>query len=273
MFPSHDRQANKHIWNNSKQTGGLKLTLLAIAEFANEKNGWKCYPSIETLADMVGVTERQIKRNINQLEESGEIIVHRNTGRGNANIYDLSPIIKGDICDRKGDMGDTLYEEEKVTSVTERVTSVTIKGDMGVTPTNNNQKEPIYIYTGAATDDQILPLIESLKTVTKERYLNRNHNKFDDLALSIYHDEATPQSILGFGKWWDANCYYTPPSKPALKTIGDHWLDYMNGKSLNSKPSSNGHNGIHQPARVQMSDDERAEFEAYLKKSEEFQQR
>lgn len=98
-----------------------------------------------------------------------------------------------------------------------------------------------YIYTGSATDDQISPLIEALKTVTKEKYTNGRHGKFDDVALAIYHEGATPETIAGFGKWWEVNCWYDTPSRAALMTICDHWLDYMSGKSLKQKTSPNGH--------------------------------
>jgi len=124
----------KSVWQNSKQTGGLKLTLLALADYCGQDNGYKCWPSIPTLATMVGTSERQIKRNLAQLEESGELVVLRNVGRANTNLYDLSPL--------KGDTHDTISVKEKVTSKTEKVTSRVIKGDTHVTQTVRTVKEP-----------------------------------------------------------------------------------------------------------------------------------
>lgn len=132
-------EAYKMVWHNSKQTGGLKLTMLALAEYCNKKNAYKCWPSIRTLAQMVGTSERQIKRNIVKLEEAGEIVILRNVGRSNTNLYDLSPL--------KGDTHDTFYETEKVTPVTEKVTSEVIKGDTHVTQTIRTEKEPLLLGT------------------------------------------------------------------------------------------------------------------------------
>lgn len=117
------------------------MTLLALADYCRPENGTKCWPSIQTLAEMVGTSERQIKRNLAALEESGELVILRNVGRSNTNLYDLSPL-KGDIDDIKGDTDDTIYETEKVTSRAEKVTSRVIKGDMDVTRSVITVSEP-----------------------------------------------------------------------------------------------------------------------------------
>lgn len=135
-------EAYQAVWQNSKQTGGLKLTLMALAEFASPENNYHCWPSIATLAGMVRVTDRQIQTNIQQLEKSGEIMVNRNTGRGNANEYDLTPLVKGEVRGKKGEAESikgepdfTNNDEERVKSDVERVKSSVIKGEPDFTPT------------------------------------------------------------------------------------------------------------------------------------------
>lgn len=128
-------EVSKMVWANSKQTGGLKLTLLALADYCRPENGLKCWPSIPTIAEMVGTNERQIKRNLAKLEELGELIILRNVGRSNTNLYDLSPL--------KGVTDDTISEEEKVSSETEKVSSETIKGVTDDTQTVYESIEPL----------------------------------------------------------------------------------------------------------------------------------
>lgn len=143
--------AYKAVWANSKQKGTLKLTLLALAEYASVEHDWTCWPTMATIAEMIGTSERQAIRNIQALEASGEIKVDRNAGRGNVNIYDLKPVIdvsicesiKGDIQCQKPDTDDRFSSEEKVTSEAEKVTSMTIKGDMDVTQSLNNPYKPL----------------------------------------------------------------------------------------------------------------------------------
>lgn len=132
--------AYRAAWEVSGLSSGAKLTLLAIAEHAND-SGW-AWPSIERLAVMTGVSTRQATRNIQALEDAGVLQVDRNSGRGNVNRY---RIVKGDIRDVKGDIDVTLYEQEKVTSVTEKVTSMTIKGDIDVTQNRNEPIEPLVL--------------------------------------------------------------------------------------------------------------------------------
>lgn len=125
-------QASKIVWENSKQTGGLKLTLLAIADFASPGNGWTCEAAIETLAGMVGVSDRQIKKNLKALEGCGELVIERQIGRGNTNQYSLAPLVKGEL-------EDTFYQQEKVNPSTEKVNSGVIKGEPEDTQTNRTK--------------------------------------------------------------------------------------------------------------------------------------
>ena len=125
-------------------TGGIKLTLLAIAEYASKKNGYSCMASIGTLAKMTGTSTRQMKRNITTLEGLGLIKVERGQGRSYTNLYSIYALVKGD-------MGVTFNEEikgdiqgKKVTWVSPikplKVTPRVNKGDTHVTLSVNNHK-------------------------------------------------------------------------------------------------------------------------------------
>ena len=86
-------EASKAAWK-ADCPGNLKLLLLALADFASKKNNYTCMAGIESLADMVGTSERQVRSNLRKLEELGLIITTLNRGRSNTNVYDLKPIIK-----------------------------------------------------------------------------------------------------------------------------------------------------------------------------------
>lgn len=149
-------EAYKAVWSNSNQVGTRKLLLLALAEFASEENDWRCWPSIGKLANMVGVSDRQIKTHLAALESSAEIIIRRGQGRGNTNEYDITPVIKGEV-------GFTFLEPEKVKSSAEKVKSSVIKGEVDFTQTIRNQKEPLF---SADDDDDIDMLAKHFQSKT-----------------------------------------------------------------------------------------------------------
>ena len=144
-------EAYQAAWN-APITGGQKLTLLALADFASTENGYTCYASIATLAQMVGTEPRQIQRNLAKLESDGYIKIEVSKGRGNTNVYDLSPIMTQNTSSRteKHVMDDTLSENktrhpgQKNTSwMTQNTSSRTEKHVMDDTQTINNQIEPL----------------------------------------------------------------------------------------------------------------------------------
>ena len=111
------------VWKTSKQKGNALLTLLAIADIADEDG--KAWPGIKFLADKVRISERQIQRLLPQIVASGELHIAKGGGRRNTNLYTvvlrkddkLSPFsVKGDI------------------QGIERVTSGAIKGDIAMSP-------------------------------------------------------------------------------------------------------------------------------------------
>lgn len=145
-------EAYQAVWSyrgNGFKTN-LRCTLLALAEFASKHNGYTCSASIATIAEMLDTETRQAQRNLADLESLGLITIRQNCGRGNTNIYDLSPImaLKGVTHDTFSDKETlssmTPISEEKVSSRTQKVSSRTVKGVMHDTLTvfnHINQEE------------------------------------------------------------------------------------------------------------------------------------
>jgi len=134
-----------------------KMVLLRIVDLANDA-GRRVFPSVGRLAHECCTSERTVQRALRDLEAAGLIAVIGNAtgGRGKAREYavDVDRLAgmhqayeKGDIGDtdtaENGDAGVTLSDPERVTSVQERVTSATEKGDTHVTPpTKNTHQDP-----------------------------------------------------------------------------------------------------------------------------------
>jgi len=145
-------EAYQAVWSyrgNGFKTN-LRCTLLALAEFASKHNGYTCSASIATIAEMLDTEPRQAQRNLADLESLGLITIRQNCGRGNTNIYDLSPImaLKGVTHDTFSDKENlssmTPISKEKVSSRTQKVSSRTVKGVMHDTLTvfnHINQEE------------------------------------------------------------------------------------------------------------------------------------
>lgn len=78
-----------HVWEHSKQKGAGLLLLLAIADNANDDGD--CFPGVARLAQRVRADERNVKRMIGKLEESGELLVFKEAGiqtdHGWTNLY------------------------------------------------------------------------------------------------------------------------------------------------------------------------------------------
>lgn len=131
----------KRVWK-LQITAPEKLVLLCLADFASDKD-LRAYPSIATIADATRLSERQVQRHLAALVDAGHIAIDENPygGRGKSRVYRFK-IGKGDTGDtvssnervtsttRKGDANDTDLPQQRVTSTTERVTSKAKKGDI-----------------------------------------------------------------------------------------------------------------------------------------------
>ena len=65
-------QVMQAVWEHSKADGRARLVLLAIADHQGEIGAW---PSIATLARMVNSSERSVQRDIQYLQDLGELKV------------------------------------------------------------------------------------------------------------------------------------------------------------------------------------------------------
>ena len=73
------------VWANSKQKGSALLLMVSIADYANEKG--VAYPSIETLARKVRMSERNVQLLLRRLEEAGELDIKASAGPSGCNLY------------------------------------------------------------------------------------------------------------------------------------------------------------------------------------------
>lgn len=79
-----------HIWKHSQHKDSVLLLLLAIGDFADER-GW-AYPSAGTLAKMLRMTERNVRKLVDKAEASGELVVYNQvekegSARHFSNVY------------------------------------------------------------------------------------------------------------------------------------------------------------------------------------------
>lgn len=63
------------VWNHSKQKRSRKLVLLAVADYCSNDDGSGAWPSQGSLASKTGLTDRQVRTILLDLEKSGELQV------------------------------------------------------------------------------------------------------------------------------------------------------------------------------------------------------
>lgn len=113
------------VWKQSRAKGGDLLVELAIADFADDEGN--AYPSIPTLGKKSRLSDRQVKRSLQNLEQLGELKVLRGKGPHGTNRYRL----RSDIVSR-----DNLSQ-----GVPNEATGGDICGKAGVTPMSPNPSE------------------------------------------------------------------------------------------------------------------------------------
>lgn len=79
-------EATRRVWEHSQQKKMHLLLLAALAEMTNQRSE-VCNPSVEYLADKIGVGERQAQRLLRELEESGELYAPPAVGRTRKTLY------------------------------------------------------------------------------------------------------------------------------------------------------------------------------------------
>lgn len=73
------------VWGDNGVKGSMKLLLLAIADFADD-NG-KAWPSVETLAQKIGMGERNTRYMLRALEDQGRLVVDISGGPKGSSMY------------------------------------------------------------------------------------------------------------------------------------------------------------------------------------------
>ena len=104
------------VWEHSKQSGGAKLVLLALADFANDEGS--CYPSIPTIARKANMCERNVQYIIRKLIKDGELRIEKEGGwdkQGRAWAHEYRVLVKGANFAPLGDIQCTNHGAEDCT--------------------------------------------------------------------------------------------------------------------------------------------------------------
>lgn len=154
-------QCMSDVFKYSRSKLGARLVLLSIANHANAE-GVDSWPSILSIGEEAGLSEREVRYSIRKLEEMGELVTIRGVGRGNSNVYrvtvapekrvivapekkgaNIAPIVGDEnegVSTTKGANSAPITKEEKgqsatvkgAKSVTQKGQSATIKGAKSV---------------------------------------------------------------------------------------------------------------------------------------------
>jgi hypothetical protein len=103
-------RATAWAWTQKAPTHGAKLVLLALADHADEIG--LCWPSLERVASMTGLSVRAVRMALRDLEASVMITTDQNRGRGNTSRYALC--INGAAVNPAKPSGFTPEKEEAV---------------------------------------------------------------------------------------------------------------------------------------------------------------
>ncbi len=94
-MPNYLMQINLHVHDDHKLSPAEMVVLLQLVA-----SGWKVnempFPSMSTLAERAGISERQVQRSIKALEQKGYVTKAKKKIKGviASNVYDLSPLVK-----------------------------------------------------------------------------------------------------------------------------------------------------------------------------------
>lgn len=123
------------VWAQSTRKDGELLVLLALADFANDAG--ECWPSIPILAEKARLTERQVRRVLDKLEEIGEIRRIRSSGgRNKRTRYSIALLENPDKITLKELQG------KNYTVMGDRKTLVPVSGALNRHRTINKNIEP-----------------------------------------------------------------------------------------------------------------------------------
>lgn len=104
------REYTSRVWQNKDLKGGKLLIMLALADHADAAG--ECWPGMPLLIEKTRLTDRQIRRVLNLLEKSGQIVIEeRAIGRSKKPHYKLFPVDKAEIMSAIPEKADILSQE------------------------------------------------------------------------------------------------------------------------------------------------------------------
>lgn len=190
------------VWEHATQTGSEKLTLLALADMCNHEG--ECFPGVERVANMVGVTHRRMQQILRKLESDKVLKIEYEAGlktkTGNTNRYSILPYISS--LEVEGVKSTT---PPGVKSTTPELSVVTVSKEKDSTPdgvsppTQTDEKpstEPIETKDeNKAISELIQVWIESQKIIDSKAY---GKTGYRSVARDLHRAGITPEDIKQF---------------------------------------------------------------------------
>jgi hypothetical protein len=194
------------VWKKSRRAGGALLVLLAVADHADDEG--RAWPSVGTLAQRARLTERQVRRILNTLVASGELVIEtRGGGRNLSNRYRVtvngdthvrvSEVIKGDAGDR---VSEPLVGSKPGHPRPETLTSTSINPDTHVSRSVMIRHEPL----GAAPSPKKLrakktqkhPIPDDFSLTAERRAIAEEHGLNPEAFFGNFKDRCGANGYL-----------------------------------------------------------------------------
>lgn len=196
------------VWEYATQTGSEKLTLLALADMCNHEG--ECFPGVERVAKMVGVTHRRMQQILRKLEMDGVLKIEYEAGlktkTGNTNRYSILPYIS-----HQQEVGVKSTTPPGVKSTTPEQSVVTVSkerdsmpdGMGGVSDDEKPKKErPANPWYDAIVE--VFDLHAKLNGAM-QKILQGKANKPPHKDYNLETPLTDPEQLLAWGRWWKAN--------------------------------------------------------------------
>jgi DnaD/phage-associated family protein len=241
------------VWEHSKHDGSKLLVLLALADHANDDG--VCWPSIPRLAKRARISERQVKRIVQDLADSGDLeIVSRGDGRGHSTIYKLKgDTIMSPFSDKNSDIAMSPFNDTDISGKGD-ILSIKgdiqgIKGDIAMSPEppiepsilQPQQQEP---RSGGSFSRQTDPDYAEVCTAIEQngfgmmtpfiadevKNLLTDYSKdwiLDAMKISVQQNKRKLSYAAGILRKWRADGRDSP--KPTTNGAASHMLPYGGG--------------------------------------------
>jgi hypothetical protein len=187
------------VWRESASDGRARLVLLAIADHQGEIGAW---PSLETLARMVNSSVRSVQRDIQYLQQLGELIVltqqapSRSQYKSNlywVNLPSVRLLINPEILPQPGVTDSVSGVTELTSGVTESASGVTAGGILTL---NRTITEPLLnISSDFEKFWNVYPRKVAKKSALKAWVACVTRDNLDDVvagAIRFAHDPNLP---------------------------------------------------------------------------------